>query len=220
MQVPIGVRDGVNREHPVRAQALLDLGETRVDRVAVDRTIDHNVPDRAMEVCRTIASQSEVSGVPVLVVTDGGSVELGKDAGASHVLPNSSLLTDLSSIVRHLLEESTALIYVLEEVSGRVDALVRGLRGKGFIVIPHSSSEALRRAIEQQQPRMLMLDITRGVERLCQQLKNDSATSQCPIVLTAEGSVASSREAHIVGADYYLTKAGDAVTLAAMLLTK
>ena len=137
-----------------------------------------------------------------------------------HVLHNSALLTDLSPIVRHLLEETTALIYVLEEVPGRTEELVRDLRGRGFIVIPHSSPQALTRAIEQQEPRMLILDITRGVERLCQQFKTDPSTAQCPIVLTAEGSVASSREAHSVGADYYLTKVQDTVMLAAMLLSK
>jgi protein phosphatase len=175
----------------------------------------------ALDACRTLRGESGTSGIPLLLVSDGGiEVDVGREAGASHVLANSALLSDLSSIIRRLLEESTALIYVLDETAGRTDDLVRGLRDKGFIVIPHSSPEALSKAVAQQKPQMLMLDITRGVERLCQQLKRNPATARCPIVLTAEGAVASTLDAHAVGADYYLTKAGDAVTLAAMLLSQ
>ncbi len=183
--------------------------------------VDQSDPEVALDTCRALTGNEETGSIPVLLVSNGHvDVEAGRQAGAGHVLPNTALLTDLSPIVRHLLEESTALIYVLEEVPGRQEELVRELRGKGFIVIPHASAQALTRAIEQQQPRMLILDITRGVERLCQQFKTDPATVGCTIVLTAEGSVASSREAHSVGADYYLTKAQDTVMLAAMLLSK
>lgn len=205
----------------------MELGEVgRIAKMAAqDRprliVIDHNDPEAALDTCRALTSNDETGAIPVLLVSDGNiDIDAGRQAGAGHVLQNNALLTDLSPIVRHLLEESTALIYVLEEVAGRTDELVSGLRSKGFIVIPHSSAQALTRAIEQQEPRMLILDITRGVERLCQQFKTDPATAQCPIVLTAEGAVASSREAHSVGADYYLTKANDTVMLAAMLLSK
>ena len=205
----------------------MDLSEVgRIAKMAAqDRPrliiIDQTDHESALDTCRALTSNEETGGIPVLLVSDGNlDVESGRQAGAGHVLPNSALLTDLSPIVRHLLEETTALIYVLEEVPGRTEDLVRDLRARGFIVIPHGSAQALTRAIEQQEPRMLILDITRGVERLCQQFKTDPSTAQCPIVLTAEGSVASSREAHSVGADYYLTKAQDTVMLAAMLLSK
>lgn len=184
--------------------------------------VDHHSDSQAvLEMCKNLGNAESTMGTPTILVTDGSiSVEQGRQAGASRVLMNSSLLSELTPAVRLLMEESTALIYILEEVAGRTEKLARELRAQGFLVVPHSSPAALKSAAEQQVPRMLILDITRGVERLCQTFKTDPATASCPIVLTAEGAVANPREAHQLGADYYLTRARDTVMLANMLLNK
>ncbi len=185
--------------------------------------IDHqDGASRQMMEASSLLSQSEpTQDIPIILVTDGSiSVEQGLEVGATRVLSNTALLTELMPVTRHVLEESTALIYILEEVPGRTEALARNLRAKGFIVIQQSTTLALKSAVEQQTPKMLILDVTRGVERLCLEYKNNPATSGCPIVLTAEGAAANQREAHQLGADYYLTRSSDAVALAGMLLDK
>lgn len=174
-----------------------------------------------LENCQAIRASKALSKIPLVLVSDGSiSMEDARRVGADRVLANTGLLTELTPTVRHLMQESTALIYILEEVPGRTEALARGLRAEGFLVLPQSSPAALKQAVEQQIPKMLILDITRGVERLCVEYKNNPATSSCPIVLTADGAAANQREAHQLGADYYLTRPTDAVALAVMLLNK
>ncbi len=178
-------------------------------------------PDRALQACKELGANEATAKIPVLLVNHGGfSDEAGRGAGANQVLSSSTLLTDLTPTARLMLEESSSLIYILEEDAARAKELVRSLRQEGFIVFTHTSAAALEKAIEKAVPKMLILDITRGVERICQDLKTNPQASQCPLVLSAPGSVASPREAFQLGADYYLTQPVQIAQLAIMLLNK
>ena len=49
--------------------------------------IDHAVSASALELCRTLTTSSETTGIPVLVVTHGKvDVDAGRDAGARNAL--------------------------------------------------------------------------------------------------------------------------------------
>jgi protein phosphatase len=175
--------------------------------------------NKALALTQEIRSASATSGIPVLLVNHGDfTQEQGHQAGASHILGANSLLTDLTPTSRHLVEASTPIIHLLQEDSGRVADLVGSLRDAGFLVFTHTSSEALLKAAEQMAPKLVILDITHKVEHICQDMKTSLSTSKCPLVLSAQGAVASPREAFQLGADYYLTQSEQVAQLAAMLL--
>jgi serine/threonine protein phosphatase PrpC/DNA-binding response OmpR family regulator len=205
---------------PHHLQPLIDADEGAQPRLIVIDHLDQK-PALGLDLCRELRQLPAFAKTPLVLVTDGAiSINDGLAAGASRVLANTAILTELTPVVRLLMEESTPLIYILEETPGRTEALARALRGEGFLVIPHHNAASLKLAVEQKVPKMLVLDVTRGVERLCVEYKDNPATSGCPIVLTAEGAAANQREAHQLGADYYLTRPVDAVALAVMLLNK
>lgn len=185
--------------------------------------VDHEdgAAELMLRACRAISTHQDTSGVPLLLVTDGSiSAKQGQEAGAKRVLTHGSLLTDLSPALRLMMSDAAPLIYVLEEVPGRAEPAIKALRSAGFLVIGHSSQALLDAAIAQQAPKMLILDITRGVERLCMEYKNHPSTSGCPLVLSAEGAVANPREAFLIGADYYLTQPAKIAELSQKLLSK
>ena len=177
--------------------------------------------EQALKLSSELKAGEETGSVPVLLVNHGDfSDKEGHDAGSDHIMNAASLLTDLTPIAKHLIEESSSIIFILEESGGRTKELVRALRGQGFIVFTHPTVDALHKAAEQTSPKMLVLDITHKVEQICQDMKTHTATSDCTLVLSAKGAVANPREAFQLGADYYLTQPDQIAQLATMLLNK
>ena len=174
-------------------------------------------PEGALRMSQRLSSQDYTV---MLVNNDSFNPEQIRASGASHVEDADNLLTSLTSVVRRLVEDSSALVYVLEENPGEAGKLARSLRREGFIAMVYKSDKALEQAIEQSAPKMIILHTVRGVERLCQNFKTHPATAEVPIVLSAKGAVANPREAFLVGAEYYLPKIEDIAQLAHMLLKK
>lgn len=198
-----------------QAEEMATLSETERPRLVI---VDYSQePEQALAITSDLKQQD----FSVMLINHGDFTQQdGREAGADHVEDAESLLTEMTSVVRRLVEKDSNLVYILEEKDGESSRVARALRKAGFIVMAYNNQRLLQSAVEQSAPQMLILHTVRGVERLCQLFKDHPATIEVPIVLSKEGAVANPREAFQIGAEYYLPRIENIVQLAHMLLNR
>lgn len=209
-------RDGYRIQFFKPLDAALDLQVSERPRMVI---IEHAGGfETAGELARQLRAQDNLLNVPILVVADDLSESRWNLDEHNVAIPSDALITDLIPTVRRIFDEVMRRIYLLVEHQGDVDEIRDSFRYNGYAAKCYTTLSELTEAAEERAPDLVLVNVTEEIELVCASLKMDAATAQVPIVLTGEGVVSTHREAHMLGADYYLTKINDIVSLARMLI--
>jgi CheY-like chemotaxis protein len=174
--------------------------------------------DAAVEFSRQLRAQDNLLNVPVLLVADDLDEAPKELDEGNEAITSDAMITDLIPTVRRIFDTVMRRIYLLVEHKGDVGEIRDSFRYNGYAAKCYTSLDELTKAADERAPDLVLVNVTEEIELVCASLKMDAATASVPIVLTADGVVGSHREAHMMGADYYLTKIDDIVSLARMLI--